>query len=66
MLFATQKSGNKKSSGEIGLQIKTHASTKEGLGQVSGWASDVGMPNPLQMFILTKCAAVHPKAVSKK
>ena len=41
-----KKSGNKTSSGEIGLDIRTHASPKVGQYQ----ASSVGMPHPLQMF----------------
>ena len=35
-MFETQKSGNKTSSGEIGLDIRTHASPKVGQDQVSG------------------------------
>ena len=35
-MFETQKSGNKTSSGEIGLDIGTHASPKVGQDQVSG------------------------------
>ena len=35
-MFETQKSGNKKSSGEIGVEIRTHASPKVGQDQVSG------------------------------
>ena len=35
----TQKSGNKTSSGEIGLHIRTHASPKVGQDQVSGGVS---------------------------
>ena len=38
-MFETQKSGNKTSSGEIGLDIRTHASPKEGQDQVSGGVS---------------------------
>ena len=38
-MFETQKSGNKTSSGEIGLDIRTHASHKVGQGQVSGGVS---------------------------
>ena len=34
-MFEIQKSGNKTSSGEIGLDIKTHASPKVGQDQVS-------------------------------
>ena len=34
-MFETQKSGNKTSSGEIGLNIRTLASPKVGQGQVS-------------------------------
>ena len=46
-MFEIQKSGDKTSSGEIGLDIKTHASPKVGQDQVSG---GVGMPYPLHMF----------------
>ena len=35
-MFEIQKSGNNTSSGEIGLDIRTHASPKVGQGQVSG------------------------------
>ena len=45
-MFETPKSGNKTSPGEIGLDIRTHASPKVGQDQVSS----IGMPHPLQMF----------------
>ena len=35
-MFEIQKSGDKTSSGEIGLDIRTHASLKVGQDQVSG------------------------------
>ena len=35
-MFETQKSRNKTSSGEIGLDIRTNASPKVGRNQVSG------------------------------
>ena len=38
-MFETQKSGNKTSLGEIGLDIRTHASPKVGQDQVSGGVS---------------------------
>ena len=38
-MFETQKSGNRTSSGEIGLNIRTLASPKVGLHQVSGGVS---------------------------
>ena len=38
-VFEIQKSGDKTSSGEIGLDIRTHASPKVGQDQVSGWVS---------------------------
>ena len=38
-MFETQKSRNKTSSGEIGLNIRTLASPKVGQGQVSGGVS---------------------------
>ena len=38
-VFETQKSGDKTSSGEIGLDIRTHASPKVGQDQVSGGVS---------------------------
>ena len=37
--FETQKSGNKTSSGDIGLSIRTFASPKVGQDQVSGGVS---------------------------
>ena len=50
-MFKIRKSGDKTSSGEIGLDIRTHASPKVGQDQVSGGvASSVGMPHPLHMF----------------
>ena len=45
-MFETQKSRNKTSSGDIGLNIRTLASPKVGQDQVSS----VGMLHPLQMF----------------
>ena len=38
-MFETKKSGNKTSSGEIGLDIRTHASPNVGRNQVSGGVS---------------------------
>ena len=38
-MFKIQKSGDKTSSGEIGLDIRTHASAKVGQDQVSGGVS---------------------------
>ena len=38
-MFETQKSGNKTSLGEIGLDIRTHASPKDGQDQVPGGVS---------------------------
>ena len=38
-MFEVQKSGDKTSSGEIGLDIRTHASPKVGQDQVSGGVS---------------------------
>ena len=38
-MFEIQKSGDKTSSGEIGLDIRTHASPKVGQDQVSGEVS---------------------------
>ena len=38
-IFEIQKSGDKTSSGEIGLDIRTHASPKVGQDQVSGGVS---------------------------
>ena len=38
-MFETQKSGNKTSSGDIGLNIRTFASPKVGQDQVSGGVS---------------------------
>ena len=35
-MFETQKTGNKTSPGEIGIDIRTHASPKVGQDQVSG------------------------------
>ena len=50
-MFETQKSGNKTSSGEIGLNIRTLASPKVGQDQVAGGVtSSVGMPHSLQKF----------------
>ena len=50
-MFEIQMSGDKTSSGEIGLDIRTHASPKVGQDQVSGGVkSSVGIPHPLHMF----------------
>ena len=38
-MFETQKSGHKTSSGEIGIDISTHASPKVGQNHVSGGVS---------------------------
>ena len=38
-VFEIQRSGDKTSSGEIGLEIRTHASPKVGQDQVSGGVS---------------------------
>ena len=38
-MFETQKSGNKTSAGEIGLDIRKHESPKVGQDQVSGGVS---------------------------
>ena len=38
-VFEIQRSGDKTSSGEIGLDIGTHASPKDGQDQVSGGVS---------------------------
>ena len=38
-MFEIQKSGDKTNSGEIGLDIRTHAFTKVGQDQVSGGVS---------------------------
>ena len=52
-MFETQKSGNKTSSGEICLDIRTHASPKVGQDQVSGGVSVLCWhAAPLQMFYL--------------
>ena len=48
-MFESQKSGNKTSSAEIGLEIRTHASPKVGQDQVSGGVS-VLCWHRLQMF----------------
>ena len=40
-IFEIQKSGNKTSSGDIGLDIRTHASPKVGQDQVSEGVSDL-------------------------
>ena len=52
IMLEIQKSGDKTSSGEIGLDIRTHASPKVEQDQVSGEVSvpSVGMPHPLHMF----------------
>ena len=42
--FEIQKSGDETSSGEIGLDIRTHASPKVGQDQVSGGVSVTGGP----------------------
>ena len=50
-MFETQKYGNKTSTGEIGLNIRTLASPKVGQDQVSGGVSVLCWhEHPLQMF----------------
>ena len=50
-MFETQKSGNKTSSGEIGLNFRILASPKVGQDQVSGGVTILcWMPQSLQMF----------------
>ena len=61
-MFEIQKSGDKTSSGEIGLDIRTHASPKVGQDQVSGgvsvlcWhAAPVGEYQTHESCIVSKC-----------
>ena len=50
-MFETQKTRNKTSSGDIGLNIRTLASPKWDRTRCpEEEASSVGMPHPLQMF----------------
>ena len=50
-MFEIQKSGDKTSSGEIGLDIRTHASPKVGQDQMSGGVSVLCWhADPLHMF----------------
>ena len=53
-MFEIQKSGDKKNSGEIGLEIRTHASSKVGQDQVSGGVSVLCWHAAPVAFILWK------------
>ena len=51
-VFEIQKSGDKTSSGEIGLDIRTHASPKVGQDQVSGGVSVLGNYSSSEMLLI--------------
>ena len=53
-VFEIQKSGDKTSSGEIGLDIRTHASPKVGQDQVSGGVSVACLHATPVAYILLK------------
>ena len=61
-MFETQKSRNKTSSGDIGLNIRILASPKVGQDQVS----PVGMPHPLQMPFGNLYSVITPKSVKSQ
>ena len=49
-VFKTQKSGNETSLGDIGLNIRTHTSSKVGQDQVSGGV----LQNVFKIFVMKK------------
>ena len=55
-IFEIQKSGDKTSSGEIGLDIRTHASPKVGQDQVSGGVSVPCTSFGIKSAIFTCCS----------
>ena len=60
-MFEIQKSGDKTSSGEIGLDIRTHASPKVGQDQVSGRVSVLcGHAAPVA-YVLWKPCTIREK-----
>ena len=48
-MFKIQKSGNKRSSGEVGLNIRTHVSPKVGHDQVIGVRKIVKLGNKVEI-----------------
>ena len=69
-MFETQKSGDKTSSGEIGLNIRTLASPKVGQDQVSGGVSvlswhETPFPNVLwkPLFAKKSNSVIMPRSV---
>ena len=48
-MFEIQKSGDKTSSGEIDIDIRTHASPKVGHDQVSGGVSTASSPELMKL-----------------
>ena len=57
-VFETQRSGDKTSLGEIGLDIRTHASPKVGQDQVSGGVSVLCWHAAPVAYVLWKSCAI--------
>ena len=58
-MFEIQKSGDKTSSGEIGLDIRTHASPKVGQDQVSGGVSVLCLHAAPVAYVLWKPCTIR-------
>ena len=58
-VFEIQRSGDKTSSGEIGLDIRTHASPKVGQDQVSGGVSVLCWHNAPVAYVLWKPCTIR-------
>ena len=54
-MFEIQKSGDKTSSGEIGLDIRTHASPKVGQDQVSGGVANYVLNIRAYLPLISQC-----------
>ena len=63
-MFEIQRSGDKTSSGEIGLDIRTHASPKVGQDQVSGGVSVLCWHAAPVAYVLWKLAQLGKKSNS--
>ena len=62
-VFEIQRSGDKTSSGEIGLDIRTHASPKVGQDQVSGGVSVLCLHAAPVAYVLWKPCTIRSNSV---
>ena len=65
-MFETQKSGNKTNSGEIGIDIRTHASPKVRRDQVSGGVSVLCWHATSVAYVLWKPCTIRKKVIFGK